>query len=329
MEDDSSACRRPGTVWAGHPLLTARLRLRPLTEADVPRMAELLDDWEMVRLTALIPHPYGQDDGRSFLAAMAERRARGVAAVLGMERTLDGALIGVIGFGLERDGTPELGYWVGREAWGQGYATEAARRLVRHLFEDLAAPRVWASAHPDNHASLRVQEKVGLGRQGMEVVAMPARGQSVAMPVLALSREDWAARHAARPMMLVAAAALVDPDGRVLMASRPPGKMMSGLWEFPGGKVHANETPEQALVRELDEELGLDVTRSCLAPVAFTSHDYDTFHLLMPLYVIRVWRGEPTPREGQGLRWIRAARLHELPMPPADIPLVALLREWI
>ena len=104
---------------------------------------------------------------------------------------------------------------------------------------------------------------------------------------------------------------------------------MAGLWEFPGGKVHAGETPEQALVRELAEELGIDTAESCLAPVGFASHDYDTFHLLMPLYVIRNWRGNPQPREGQNLTWKQASRLGDLPMPPADIPLVAILREWV
>ncbi|WP_456095284.1 (deoxy)nucleoside triphosphate pyrophosphohydrolase [Paramagnetospirillum marisnigri] len=132
-----------------------------------------------------------------------------------------------------------------------------------------------------------------------------------------------------RTTLLVVAAALVDHDGRVLMASRPTGKDMAGLWEFPGGKVHEGETPEAALIRELQEELGIDVTESCLAPVAFASHDYDTFHLLMPLYVVRVWKGTPAAREGQELRWVRAARLADLPTPPADIPLFALLREWV
>lgn len=322
-------CWSVGTVWRGHPLLTARLRLRALTEADAPRLAELLDDWEVVRLTANIPHPYGEDDARAFIASMEARRAAGQGVALAMCRSLDNAVIGVIGFGLDGEGLPELGYWVGREAWGQGYATEAARRLLRHLFADLGYSRAWASAHPDNIASRRVFEKLGLSLLRHDQVAQPARGQSVVMPVYGIAAEHWRHAHAARPMLLVAAAALLDVDGRVLMASRPPGKMMSGLWEFPGGKVHAGETPEAALVRELAEELGVDVGESCLAPLAFASHDYDTFHLLMPLYAIRQWRGSPSPREGQALRWVRPSRLAELPMPPADIPLVALLRDWV
>ena len=131
------------------------------------------------------------------------------------------------------------------------------------------------------------------------------------------------------PILLVAAAALVDPDNRVLIAQRPPGKSMAGLWEFPGGKVAYGETPEQALVRELREELGIEVCETCLAPFTFASHSYAKFHLLMPLYLCRNWEGEVRPREGQVLRWVRAGRLAEVAMPPADIPLIPMLRDLL
>jgi 8-oxo-dGTP diphosphatase len=131
------------------------------------------------------------------------------------------------------------------------------------------------------------------------------------------------------PIVLVTAVALVDIDGRVLIAQRPEGKAMAGLWEFPGGKVDAGETPEEALIRELDEELGIDTEESCLAPFTFASHRYETFHLLMPLYVCRVWKGEPEAREGQALKWVRPNRLRDYPMPPADVPLVAMLRDLL
>ena len=129
--------------------------------------------------------------------------------------------------------------------------------------------------------------------------------------------------------MLVSAVALVDADGRVLLAQRPAGKPMAGLWEFPGGKVDPGETPEAALIRELGEELGIDVIASCLAPLTFASHSYPDFHLLMPLYVCRKWSGIPTAREGQHLTWVRPARLGDYPMPPADAPLVAMLRDLL
>jgi 8-oxo-dGTP diphosphatase len=131
------------------------------------------------------------------------------------------------------------------------------------------------------------------------------------------------------PVVLVAAVALVDIDGRVLIAERPAGKPMAGLWEFPGGKVHAGESPEAALIRELSEELGIDVSASCLAPIAFASHTYDGFHLLMPLYACRVWKGTPEGREGQQLKWVRPARLGDFQMPPADVPLVAQLQDLL
>ena len=131
------------------------------------------------------------------------------------------------------------------------------------------------------------------------------------------------------PVVLVAAAALVDGDGRVLLTRRPPGKPMAGLWEFPGGKLRPGETPEAALIRELREELGIDTEKSCLAPFAFASHAYDTFHLLMPLFVCRVWCGIAAPREGQETRWLAPAKMADLAMPPADAPLVAMLRDYL
>lgn len=133
----------------------------------------------------------------------------------------------------------------------------------------------------------------------------------------------------AKPIVLVAAAALIDVDNRVLIAERPAGKSMAGLWEFPGGKVAPGETPEQALLRELQEELGIEVCETCLAPFTFASHSYEGFHLLMPLYLCRNWEGEVTPREGQRIKWVRALRLADYPMPPADVPLVAMLRDLL
>jgi 8-oxo-dGTP diphosphatase len=143
------------------------------------------------------------------------------------------------------------------------------------------------------------------------------------------SRANVGARAGPPPMVLVSAVALVDVDGRVLLAQRPEGKSMAGLWEFPGGKVHDDETPETALIRELTEELGIDVTVSCLAAIAFASHAYYDFHLLMPLFVCRVWQGDPKGLEGQALKWFRPNRMGDIAMPPADAPLVATLRDLI
>jgi 8-oxo-dGTP diphosphatase len=132
-----------------------------------------------------------------------------------------------------------------------------------------------------------------------------------------------------RTILLVAACALVDIDGRVLLAKRPPGKPLAGLWEFPGGKVEPGETPETALVRELKEELDIDVPIRCLAPLSFASHSYPEFHLLMPLYVCRRWEGDIAPQQGQQLAWVRAQKLADYPMPPADEPLKIVLRDLL
>jgi len=129
--------------------------------------------------------------------------------------------------------------------------------------------------------------------------------------------------------VLVSAVALIDADGRVLLAERPAGKSMAGLWEFPGGKVESGETPEAALIRELHEELGIDTWQSCLAPLTFASHSYDDFHLLMPLFACRKWQGIVTAQEGQRLTWVQPNRLRDYPMPPADLPLIPILRDWL
>ena len=132
-----------------------------------------------------------------------------------------------------------------------------------------------------------------------------------------------------KEMLLVAAVALIDVDGRVLISKRPDNKVMGGMWEFPGGKVADGETPEIALVRELEEELGIDTQTSCLAPFSFASHRYDDFHLVMPLFLCRVWRGIPRPLEGQSLKWVRPSSLSEFNMAPADIHLVSMLRDFL
>ena len=130
-------------------------------------------------------------------------------------------------------------------------------------------------------------------------------------------------------LVLVSAVALIDADGRVLLAQRPPGKSLAGLWEFPGGKVEPGESPEIALIRELHEELGIETWQSCLAPLTFASHGYPDFHLLMPLFACRRWEGIVTPREGHQLQWVHARQLTQYPMPPADLPLIPILRDWL
>ncbi|MGO6696864.1 8-oxo-dGTP diphosphatase MutT [Rhizobium johnstonii] len=135
--------------------------------------------------------------------------------------------------------------------------------------------------------------------------------------------------EAGRKILLVAACALIDADGRILLAQRPEGKSLAGLWEFPGGKVEPGETPEETLARELEEELGIHTKIACLAPLTFASHSYETFHLLMPLYICRRYEGIPQGREGQALKWVRPQALRDYPMPPADEPLIPMLQDLL
>ncbi len=325
---EAGGCLAADRGWHGAPLDTARLRLRRFLPEDAAAVTRLLDDWEMVRFTSVIPFPYPQHVADDFIAKITADMQQGRALVFAVEERLSGALVGCVGATLG-EGTAEIGYWIGRAAWGRGYATEAVRRCLRMLFDAFGVETVWAAVLPENPASRRVLEKAGLTFEGVRRTDMPARNRCTDLEVLSLNRADWQARRAARPHLLVVAVALIDLDGRVLLARRPDGKSMAGFWEFPGGKLEAGETPEQALVRELREELGIDVGESCLAPMAFASHDYDHFHLLMPLFACRQWRGTPEGREGQTLTWVRAPRLGDYPMPPADIPLVAQLRDWL
>ena len=310
---------------ANRPLETRRLVLRPPRVADAAAFARLLADETVVRYTTRIPHPFSIEDARSFLS----RASSDDEVVWVITARADGAVLGAIGIdALAAPEGPALGFWLGREFWGAGIMTEAVVRVLRHAFEDRIAARVRSNAHPDNAASRRVLEKAGFAFTGSGTIDAPARGRAMPVETCEITRERWLAGHAA-PILLVAAVALVDADGRVLIARRPEGKAMAGLWEFPGGKLRDGETPEAALVRELHEELGIDTTGSCLAPIAFASHAYEGFHLIMPLYVCRVWKGRLAAREGQELAWVRPARLADYPMPPADQPLIAQLRDLL
>lgn len=305
---------------------TPRLILRPLTLADAFWVERLAGEWEVARYTARIPHPYPPGGAAAFIAGLADEPG----LTLAIERRADRQAVGMIG--LEFNGKEaEAGYWIGKPYWGQGYATEALRALVDHGFRRLGLERLTASAVPENRASIRAQEKNGFVFAGMGETEAPARGRKMQVEHRMLDRAAWSRRRAetAPPLLLVVAVALVDKDGRVLLAQRPPGKPMAGLWEFPGGKLHPGESPEEALVRELKEELGLDTAESCLAPIAFASHRYEKFHLLMPLYVCRVWKGTPHPQEGQQLAWVRPQKLADYPMPPADLPLIPVLQDLL
>ncbi len=309
---------------AALPIETFRLRLRALALPDAPAIERLAGDWEIARFTANIPHPYPPGGAAPWIEETWAEAKAGKKVVAAIERRADGLLVGCIELDLTQgDGLGVLGYWVGRPYWGAGIASEAAAAVIDLGFARFGLARIEAAAAPANRRSIRVQEKLGLALITERDEPSPARGGSMRVEIRASSRP------ASRRRLLVCAVALVDADGRVLLARRPPGKHLAGLWEFPGGKVGENETPEAALIRELKEELAIDVAGSCLAPFTFASHRYADFDLLMPLYLCRRWEGSLTALEGQELAWVRPARLSEYPMPPADKPLIALLRDYL
>lgn len=311
------------------PLESARLRYRRLEPADAPALARLGNEWAVARHTARVPHPLHESTAGQWITACADAMAAGTVFTFGLAGKTDNALIGTASLAVSGD-QGEVGYWLGIAYWGQGLATEAVHRLAHFGFETLGLGRLWAGVHPDNRASARVLEKTGMHRAGSRTMPFSAAGKWYEADLYEIGRDPWAARAPEAPpgppLVYVGAAALLDDTDCVLMAARPEGKDMAGLWEFPGGKVLPGEGAAVATARELDEELGLTVTVGQLLPFAIASHRYPRFHLLMPLFVCRSWLGTPRGREGQALRWVAMAALDGLPVPPADRPLVATLR---
>jgi 8-oxo-dGTP diphosphatase len=325
------------------PLVTERLSLRPLCADDAAALHRLVNDWEVAKTLARVPFPYPRDLADEWIASTRAQIAASTAWHLAVTRDEDGAeaLLGCVGLTLDPKNPreAELGYWIGRRHWGQGLGPEAAGRLAHWALANLDIDRLVASALVDNERSAAVLRRIGFKESGAGSQEFISRGGAMPVRLFSATRMDIAAEAAPVPMMaaptsgkptlLVAAVALIDPESRVLLARRPEGKPLAGLWEFPGGKVASGETPEEALIRELREELGIDVSAACLGPFTFASHTYEKFHLLMPLYLCRRWQGQVMAMEGQALAWVRPARLGDYAMPPADIPLVAMLRDFL
>ena len=324
------------------PITTERLRLRPLRPSDAEAMHRLVNDWAVVRNLARLPFPYPRALADEWIASSLRQIEAGTGYPLAITGLDEGSeLLGCMG--LRLDSSPRagvLGYWIGRRYWGHGVATEAATRFSRWALANLDLDRLVAQVLADNPASAAVLRRAGFRETGRGEETFQARGGTHPVLRFEATRDDLfpaadtaapvpGASPGAKPIVLVAACALIDADTRVLLARRPEGKSMAGLWEFPGGKVQPGETPEAAVIRELREELGIDVAESCLAAFAFASHGYDSFHLLMPLYLCRRWTGRPEGREGQALAWVAPRKLADYPMPPADKPLVPLLRDFL
>lgn len=310
-------------------LRTERLLLRPLAPADAQALHRLVNDYSVAGNLARVPFPYPEGLAQDWIASTHAQMARGEAFDLAISDA-QGALMGCVGLTVKRGASEaELGYWLGRRFWGKGYGREAAKALARWGFDVLGLDRIVASALTDNIASQKVLRDIGFQPLGEGTAHFMSRNRHMPVYLFSMDKPQEVEPAPALPVLLVVAVALVDTDGRILLAQRPPGKALAGLWEFPGGKLNPGEGPETALIRELKEELDIDVTASCLAPLTFASHAYEKFHLLMPLYVCRRWKGMLRPVEGQQLAWVRPNKLEDYPMPPADKPLIAMLREML
>ncbi|MSO65412.1 MAG: GNAT family N-acetyltransferase [Alphaproteobacteria bacterium] len=307
---------------------TPRLRLRAFRPDDAPDLAQLLNDAEVVRHLRVVPFPYTLAHADEFIRSTAGKGPLTVGSCWAIELKEAAELCGCVG--LRPDGhdarVMEIGCWVARARWRQGIAGAAVPKAVDYALAVLGSDRVSAVVAAANPGSRRVLEKAGLHPVGSVEAFLVARDQVLTKIMYTLSRGEWLTRRS-KPIVPVVAVVLIDADDRVLLAQRPAGKVMAGLWEFPGGKIEAGETPETALIRELREELGVDTEASCLAPLTFASHSYPDFHLFMPLFVCRVWKGRPTAKEHQALKWVPIPRLSDYPMPPADLPLVAMIRD--
>ncbi len=297
------------------PIATERLILRPLEEKDATPMTALASDIRVAERLSRLPHPYSLKDATKYIAFSQEGIKKGTHVCLAIIRKQDQTLMGVIG--LEES----LGYWLGYEFWGQGYGKEAIKAIVHFAFFALNQKELNARVLVENPASSRILEGVGFQNQGFsECSSLAYQGKKPCIQYI-LTRKDFLKQYKAdpRPLVWVVAAALMNEKKELLMAERPEGSRMAGVWELPGGKMESGETPEEALIRELYEELHIEVNEEDLEPFSFVSYRYDTFHLVMPIYLCHKWQGTPQGAEGQKVAWISYSDLAHMPLPPADI----------
>ena len=323
---------------------TARLSLRLRDDSDPSHRAalvRLLNMPQINRNLSTVPEQVEDDTLRPFEQYFeAEKFALSWMIYLkGQQQP-----VGFIALqGWPSEGKSYFGYFLDPAFHRQGIMSEAINAVCEFGFDALELKEIRISAFQDNAASAALAQSCGFEKIGEGTAKSLARGdmevpdETFELTAQAHRKHRMRAGchsyncivHRQLPNLLVSAAALVDMEGRILVAQRPEGKSMAGLWEFPGGKVENGETPEAALIRELDEELGIQTDHSCLSPVAFASHSYAKFHLLMPVFAIRQWRGEPTGQEGQALKWVTPRELWKLPMPPADEPIIPLLNDLL
>lgn len=296
------------------PIATEHLTLRPVQKSDANDMACLANDIRIAERLARIPYPYSLADAQAFIADCQKGLKQGNSVRLAVVRRKDQKFIGMIG--LEE----ALGYWLGVDYWGQGYGKEAMKAFVYFCFFVLNRDRVMCSTLEDNLASRKIFEGLGFTQIGLKQRLSPYYEGEKNLICYELTRQFFldSYRSHERPLVWVVGAALIN-QGQMLVAERPEGKSLPRVWELPGGKMEAGETPEHALIRELKEELDIDVKEDDLEPFTFISYRYDTFHMVMPIYICQKWEGEPYGAEGQKVMWASYEDLAQYPLPAADI----------
>lgn len=324
------------------PLRIDHYFLRSVQKEDADSIHALINDWNVARMLSNSPFPYPKDQLNKWIDVITKQISKGEAYHFSIidEASADKKLVGCIGLRIDKaNRCAKIGYWIGQKFWKQGIAKKALQRISSWALATLDIDYLYATSAKDNTASIKVLSNCGYHQYGTGKEKFIARGIEEPVIHFALQREDICKQNAnttpvsnnsSKPILLVVAAALIDVEGRLLLAKRPEGKAMAGLWEFPGGKVEPGESPEAALIRELKEELGIDVSRSCLAPFTFISYSYEEFHLMMPLYVCHRWQNTPEPKEGQqALAWVKAQDLDKYLVMEADRPMIPFLKDLL
>ena len=316
--------------------------LRLIQKKDIKSIHNHINDWNIAKMLSDVPFPYSQELLEKWFEATLQQIKAGQSyhfSIIDTQTNPD-TVVGCIGLTLNMaEQSAKIGYWVAQRYWGNNIATRALKRLTNWALANLNINYIHATAADDNIASIAVLKKCDFQPYGQGKEKFLARAVEQPVSYFLLQREDICPNNLTpnqniytskeKKILLVVAAALIDIEGRLLLARRPEGKSMAGMWEFPGGKVEPGETPETALIRELKEEINVDISKSCLAPFTFASHEYQDFHLLMPLYVCHRWKNDPIPREKQQLAWVTANELDRYLVLEADKPFIPLLKDLL
>jgi 8-oxo-dGTP diphosphatase len=319
---------------------TEALELRATTLQDLPELEAIWSLEQVSQWSKSIPHPLPDNFASNYLGKKLASRDQGDFVCYTLVSLETKKALGYLDLIFSNNKEiPEISFFLHPDHHNKGLMAQAVSNFLALTFDHFSTKQLCAYARVENIASQKLMTRLGFVCESEFLDNESVRGEEMIRRFV-LTKENYQTVRLRNgcagaggpdlfiPTVLVSAVILVDADDRVLLARRPEGKSMAGLWEFPGGKVEPGETPEAALIRELDEELGISTKNSCLAPFTFASHSYPNFHLLMPLYICRIWEGSPEPREGQKLAWVRVNKLQDYPMPPADEPLIAMLRDF-